>query len=101
MLDNDWTRYGLPKELSIRTALHAGPVYLCQDPLTNRPNCIGTNVSHTARLEPSTPVNQVYASFEFAAMTAMLGITEFSCHYVGHKDWAKNYGVYPTYHVRR
>jgi class 3 adenylate cyclase len=99
--NTDWSKHGLPPGLGLRTALHAGPVYICTDPVTMRYNCIGTNVSHAARLEPSTPENQVYASVQFAALSAALGIKSFACRYVGHVDWAKGYGVFPTYHVVR
>jgi class 3 adenylate cyclase/tetratricopeptide (TPR) repeat protein len=97
----DWRIHGLPRELAIRTAIHAGPVYVGKDPLTERINCMGTHVSHAARLEPQTPQNKVYASAEFAAMAAALGITAFTCQYVGHMAWAKGWGIFPTYQVVR
>jgi len=37
----------------------------------------------------------------FAALAAGLKITEFVCEYVKLLDWAKHYGSYPTYAVRR
>jgi hypothetical protein len=76
----DWKSKGLPGNLSLRTALHAGPVYLCTDPVTRLPNCIGTHVSHAARIEPITPANEVYASEAFAALAVAQGSTEFTCH---------------------
>lgn len=97
----DWETKGLPKNLGVRTALHAGPVYLCIEPITGLPNCIGTQVSHAVRIEPITPVNEVYASETFAALTAGEGITEFVCRYVGHVPLAKDYGIHATYHVTR
>jgi adenylate cyclase len=90
----DWEAKGLPANLGLRTALHAGPVYLCTDPITRELNCIGTHVSHAARIEPITPTNEVYASEVFAALAVAQGITEFSCRYVGHIPLA-------TYHVTR
>lgn len=97
----DWEAKGLPANLGLRTALHAGPVYLCTDPITRQLNCIGTHVSHTARIEPITPANEVYASEVFAALAVAQGITEFTCRYVGHIPLAKNYGTHPTYHLTR
>jgi class 3 adenylate cyclase/tetratricopeptide (TPR) repeat protein len=97
----DWKKKGLPENFGLRTALHAGPVYLCIDPITRLPNCIGTQVSHAARIEPITPVNEVYASEVFAALAASEGITDFVCRYVGHIPLAKDHGIYATYHVTR
>jgi class 3 adenylate cyclase len=97
----DWKSKGLPENLGLRTALHAGPVYLCTDPVTQLANCIGTHVSHTARIEPITPANEVYASEAFAALAVAQGITEFTCHYVGHLHLAKKHGVHATYHLTR
>lgn len=96
----DWTGKGLPKDLSLRIALHAGPVYSCIDPVTARPNFIGTHVSRAARIEPITPPGQVYASQAFAALAAAQHVREFTCEYVGQTPLAKGYGTFPTYHVR-
>lgn len=96
-----WRECGFSTDLAIRIALHAGPVHLGRDPITGLPECSGTHVSRAARLEPKTPPNQVYASDAFAALCAVEGITEFLCDYVKLLDWAKHYGTYPTYTVRR
>jgi class 3 adenylate cyclase len=97
----DWESKGLPANLGLRTALHAGPVYLCTDPITRQLNCIGTHVSHAARIEPITPINEVYASEVFAALAVAQGITDFDCRYVGHLPLAKDYGIHATYHLTR
>ncbi|HEY9637461.1 MAG TPA: TRAFs-binding domain-containing protein, partial [Coleofasciculaceae cyanobacterium] len=97
----DWSAKGLPKQLSLRIALHAGPVYRHVNPITGHTDYIGTHVSHTARIEPITPPGKVYASQAFAAIASSEGVTDFSCDYVGQTPWAKGYGTFPTYHVRR
>jgi class 3 adenylate cyclase len=97
----NWTEKGLPKDLSLRVALHAGPVYGCIDPVTRQPNYIGTHVNRAARLEPITPPGQVYASQSFAALAAAQHVDEFTCDYVGQTPLAKGYGTFPTYHVHR
>jgi class 3 adenylate cyclase len=97
----DWTEHGLPAELNLRIALHAGPVYACTDPVTQSLNFIGTHVSRAARLEPITPPGQVYASQAFAALAAAGRVSGFTCDYVGQTPLAKKYGTFPTYHVRR
>jgi class 3 adenylate cyclase len=97
----DWSRSGLPSELSLRTGLHAGPAYACQDPVTQRLNYFGAHVSRAARIEPITPVGQVYASGAFAALARAEGVREFRCEYVGRTPLAKKYGTLPMYVVRR
>jgi class 3 adenylate cyclase/tetratricopeptide (TPR) repeat protein len=99
--DTDWTQYGLPAELNLRVGLHAGPVYRCRDPITGATNFIGTHVSRGARIEPVTPPGQVYASQAFAALASVERIREFECEYVRRVEWAKRYGAFPTYVVRR
>jgi class 3 adenylate cyclase len=96
----DWAARGLPN-LNLRIGLHAGPVYLCTDPVTQRRTYTGAHVSRAARIEPITPVGQVYASQPFAALAAAQGVEEFSCAYVGRTPMAKKYGSFPTYVVDR
>lgn len=97
----DWIASGFPDGLSLRIALHAGPVFEFADPVAGRSNCvIGTHVNRAARLEPVTPAGQVYASQEFAALSALRS-TGFSCDYAGRIPHPKNFGTFPTYHVRR
>lgn len=94
-----WKERGLP-ELDLRIGLHAGPVYACIDPVTERRNYIGSHVSRAARLEPVTPPGNVYASQPFAALAFAEKGLEFRCDYVGQTAMAKKYGTFPTYVVR-
>jgi class 3 adenylate cyclase len=96
----DWPKKGLPR-LNLRIGLHAGPVYRCDDPVTDRPNYFGAHVSRAARIEPITPAGYVYASQHFAALAAAEGVREFRCNYVGRTPMAKGYGTFPTYVVLR
>jgi len=97
----DWEALGLPKDLNLRVSLHAGPVYRCKDPISGRTTYTGTHVSRAARFEPITPKGLAYASQSFAALAAALGVKSFACDYVGMLELAKNYGVFPTYRIRR
>lgn len=98
----DWAAHGLPALLSLRVALHAGPVFAYRNPVTGQePDYSGTHVSRAARIEPITPPGHVYASQPFAALAAAEGATDFGCDYVGQTPLAKGYGTFPTYHVRR
>lgn len=97
----DWEKVGLPANLNLRVALHAGLVYQYTDPITGSKNYTGTHVSYAAKIEPITPPGKVYSSQAFAAMVASEGVKEFTCDYVGQTPLAKSYGTFPTYHVRR
>ena len=97
----DWRRKGLPDKLNFRIALHAGPVYLMNDPATGEPNYYGYHISKGARIEPITPPGQVYTSEHFAALIAAHGIKEYVCDYVGRVPHAKDFGTFPLYHLKR
>jgi class 3 adenylate cyclase len=97
----DWQGLGFSRPLTMRFALHAGPVHLTTDPITGLPKCCGAHVSRAARLEPKTPPGQVYASEAFAALAELDDTAQFRCDYVKQLDWAKRYGTFPAYIVRR
>lgn len=96
-----WEEHGLPEGLSLRIALHAGPAYACMDPVTRRPNYLGSQVTMAARIEPVTPPGEVYASGAFAALARSDGVDRFTCGYVGRLPLAKGYGTIPMYVVHR
>lgn len=101
MQNNNWLEKGLPENLNLRISLHAGPVYQYMNPITNDRSYIGTHVSYAARIEPITPPGKVYGSQAFAALTSCAKVENFTCDYVGQIPFAKGYGTFPTYHVRR
>ncbi|BAY10613.1 TRAFs-binding domain-containing protein [Calothrix sp. NIES-2098] len=97
----DWLEKGLPENLNLRISLHAGPVYQYVNPVTKDISYIGTHVNYAARIEPITPPGKVYTSQAFAALACALGVEDFTCDYVGQIPFAKGYGTFPTYHLRR
>ncbi len=113
--DTDWAEYGLPREMSIRIGLHAGPVFEGIDPITGALNYYGSHVNRAARIEPVTVPGNIYASEQFAALlTAEQQAAAhearqagrewrpaFACEYIGTLDLARDFGSLPTYHVRR
>jgi class 3 adenylate cyclase len=99
--NTDWTAVGLRKDLNLRVALHAGPLFTVIDPVTNQRNYTGKQVVPAARLEPVTPPGLVYASEEFAAIAAATRVMSFSCQPVGKLGLAKGAGSLQVYHVRR
>ena len=99
--DNDWTKFGLPNDLTIRIALHAGPAHPCFDPVLRRLTFLGSHVNRTARIEPIAEEGQIYASQAFAALVAAEGVKELVCDYVGQRQLAKSFGAFPVFLVRR
>jgi len=97
----DWAAKGLPADLNLRVALHAGPLFRCMDPVTGQLNFTGKQVVPAARLEPVTPPGMVYASREFAALAAAERASGFGCEPVGKLGLAKKAGTLPVYLVRR
>ena len=95
-----WESLGLPANLNLRIALHAGPVYVGTDPVTGRTTCFGTHVNRAARIEPITPPGQVYASQAFAALAAAEDVPGLLCEYVGQLPLAKGFGTFPMYLLR-
>lgn len=96
----DWASHGLPESLSLRIAVHAGPVYACLDPITARLNYLGAHVALAARIEPVTPPGEVYGSGAFAALARSWQVRDFTCEYVGQTPLAKAFGVIPMYVLR-
>lgn len=95
-----WDTLGLPADLDLRVALHAGPVFEGQDPVTGRPTCFGSHVNRAARIEPITPPGLVYVSQAFAALAAARDIPGLLCDYVGRIPLAKGFGTFPMYVMR-
>ena len=92
----------LPENTNIRIALHAGPAYEIDDPVTGRPGFAGMHISRAARIEPVTPPGEVYVSEAFAALLAFDDNQErFACEYVGTVPMAKEYGRFRTYRLAR
>lgn len=97
----DWSRLGLPEDMSVRIGLHCGPVFVGRDPITGMPLYTGIHTSRTARIEPITPPGQVYASGAYAAVAAAKGIEGLRFSYIGRTQLAKQYGALALYHVKR
>jgi class 3 adenylate cyclase len=97
----DWSRLSLPRSLSVRIGLHAGPVYCVREPLLGRLNVFGFHVNQAARIEPITSPGNVYASESFAALLLTDPRNRLDCRYVGVVVLPKNFGSYPIYHIKR
>jgi class 3 adenylate cyclase/tetratricopeptide (TPR) repeat protein len=96
-----WTEFGLPEDISIRIAVHAGPVYVGFDPVSRQPTFAGAHVVRAARIEPVTHEGEVFASEEFAALAAAEEVTSFKCDFVGTTQLPKRYGSFRIYSLAR
>lgn len=97
----DRASLGLPAHLGLRLGAHSGPIYSQRDPLLGRDNFFGAHVSRAARIEPITPVGEVYVTEAFAADLALQAGLAIHCDYVGHMPAAKGYGSLRMYLLRR
>jgi class 3 adenylate cyclase/tetratricopeptide (TPR) repeat protein len=91
---------GLPEGITLRTALHVGPVYQFRDQIIGQLNYIGSHVNRTARIEPVTPPGEVYGSYAFVAIAALEAPGQFRCDYVGRIPLAKGFGEFPMYRIQ-
>jgi class 3 adenylate cyclase len=97
----DTQALGVREGATMRIALHFGPTYWGEDPVTGRTNYYGSEVSRAARIEPVTPPGSVYVTEPFAAVLEMEAEHDFMCNYVGQVDLPKGYGIFPLYHLKR
>jgi len=95
----DWVKDNLPSDLDIRIALHAGPVFVGKDPLTNKLNAYGAHINRTARMEPVTLPGTIYASEQFAATLAVESFDKYNYRHVGLVKLAKDYGFQEVYRI--
>ena len=101
VVETDWIAAGLPTQLSIRIAIHAGPVYVSFDPVVRQMTFTGAHVSRAARIEPITHKGKVFVSEEFAALAAADQSKGFTCDLVGTTALAKSYGLSRIYSLER
>jgi tetratricopeptide (TPR) repeat protein len=93
--------WGLPERLGIRLSAHVGPLYRRYDAVIRRHKFVGMEVIRTARIEPVTPVGEIFVTEQFAAMLAFAASDTFICEYAGLQPMAKNFGVCRMYSLRR
>jgi len=101
------------RPLSIRIALHTGPVFMHYNPVLRQLGFTGSHVSRAARIEPVTKAGEVFTSEEFAALAELdaeidrrnagdgsTSNARFLCDYAGSMHLAKGYpGRYRIYRV--
>ena len=123
--ERDWLQKGLyweeqtkdgpvKRPLSIRIALHTGPVFMHYNPVLRQLGFTGSHVSRAARIEPVTKAGEVFTSEEFAALAELATEIDqrnagedgsaagarFVCDYAGSMHLAKGYpGRFRIYRV--
>jgi class 3 adenylate cyclase/tetratricopeptide (TPR) repeat protein len=90
-----------PADLPIRISLHYGVAHELFDPVLQKQNYFGEAVSRAARIEPITPVGEVYVTEAFAAMLNLDPNSNIGTEYVGKLATAKNYGQIELYRMVR
>jgi hypothetical protein len=95
-----FAQVGLPPALGLRMAAHAGPAARGLDRVTGREKFIGKEVIRAARLEPVTPVGQIYVTEQFAAILHATSSVGHACEYVGMQKMAKDCGYCRMYSLR-
>jgi len=71
------------------------------NPVTGREDYLGTHVSRAARIEPITPIGEVYATLAFAAILALRAPDRFALDYVGRIKLAKEYDELAMFRLSR
>jgi class 3 adenylate cyclase len=92
ILATDWRKLGFSCDMSVRIAVHAGPLYRIYDPVIGQWSFTGSHVTKAARMEPSADPGRVFASIAFVALAAAERVTEFTCHPVGRRQLVKGAG---------
>jgi hypothetical protein len=74
---------GLPVDLGMRISAHVGPLYKRPDRVIAREKFCGMAVIRIARIEPVTPVGEIFVTEQFAVSLACVANDAFICEYAG------------------
>ena len=91
---------GAESPLSLRLAIHYGPVFDGVDGFIQTPSCFGAHVTHAARIEPVTPPGVVYVTEAMAAELELIDEQSVTCDFVGPISSAKGFGDMLLYALR-
>lgn len=84
VVETPWAQHGLPADIGLRIVLHAGPVFVYEDPTLGRLTCGGAHVNRAGRIWPIMPVGQVYATQGFAALCGAEAVASATFEYLGY-----------------
>lgn len=91
---------GLPDHLGLRLSAHVGPLHRRHDRVIRRDKFCGMEVIRTARIEPVTPVGEIFVTEQFAATLAYDAGDRYLCEYAGIQPMAKSFGECRMYSLR-
>lgn len=100
LLPESVARAGLPCHLGIRLSAHVGPLFRRYDKVIRRYKFVGMEVIRTARIEPVTPVGEIFVTEQFAASLAFTARNTYVCEYAGLQPMAKSFGECRMYSLR-
>jgi class 3 adenylate cyclase len=89
-----------PLDLGMRIGAHVGPVLHLPEPFKGELVYWGRELTRAARIEPRTPVGEVYVTNAFAALLALEPDAGIRCDYVGQVTTAKDFETIPMYRLR-
>lgn len=95
----DCEALGLPAEIGMRVSLHVGPVFQGYDPINDEQTYYGQTLTRAARMEPVTPIGEVYVTEQYAALIELERALDFRCNYVGNVPLAKDFGNLRMYRL--
>jgi class 3 adenylate cyclase len=96
-----WSELGLPADLTLRVALHAGPVFAFVDPVTQRQSCLGAHLTRAQHILPTVTPGQVYVSQEFAALSGAEKMSEVTFEFLGRLPTTRMFEDAPLYRLDR
>lgn len=103
ILHTDWSELGISSPLRMRIALHNAYAIITDDPVTKRPNAYGIHINQTARLEPITIPNEVFATESFKNALDVFPESRkfYAFDSVGRVPLAKDWGDSVVFRLRR
>jgi adenylate cyclase len=97
----DFGSAGLPDTLKLRIAIHHGPGQVVTDPVMHVLKLMGREITRAARIEPITPLGEVYVTEQMACALALSAEAyRFTCEYVGVVPSAKSFGSFRMYSLK-
>lgn len=90
--DTDWREHGFSQNFEIRISLHAGPLFIFEDPVLHTQTYSGQHTSRGARIEPITDEGQIFVSEPFACLAAGENAADLEFEYLGRRSLSKKYG---------
>ncbi len=107
----NWRDQGINQNISIRIALHMGPVYNIENHIKQGEDFFGSHVNRTARIEPITVSGNIFASEQFVAKLLMEHEDcrrsnnpmdeDIVCDWIGSRALAKDFASQALFHIRR